>query len=210
MRKTNFQNSFRLNWNEVCFLFQPIFLAWYGEGGFTKVMHRVVWWHCKFICDDVKVQNPLGVTSKSYKNPLGIVGHLVLTLHKVKRKQEEIVLTGKYGIFERWSDLLSWFLSLLAITLLKWLLLGAHLGHLDALSTKFAATMSVNSALLVLDWVALLRTTVASRKVVAAMYAQRKSTALDWIVVPTSIVVSQISWSVVMEFVDMIALIGTL
>lgn len=57
--------------------------------------------HCKIICDDVKVQNPLGVTSKSYKNPLGIVGHLVLALHKVKRKQEEIVLTGKYGIFER-------------------------------------------------------------------------------------------------------------
>lgn len=140
--------------------------------------------------------------------PLGIVGHLVLTLHKVKRKQEEIVLTGKYGFFERWSDLLSWFLSLLAITLLQWLLLGAHLGHLDALSTKFAATMSVNSALLVLDWVALLRTTVVARKVVATMNVQRKPTAQDRIVVPTSIVVSQIS-SVVMEFVNIIVLIGT-
>lgn len=162
------------------FFFNQFFSRGTGEGGFTKVMHRVVWWHCKIICDDVKVQNPLGVTSESYKNPLGIVGHLVLTLHKVKRKQEEIVLTGKYGIFERWSDLLSWFLSLLAITLLQWLLLGAHLGDLDALSTKFAVIMSVNSALLVLDWVALLSTTVIARKVVAT------------------------------EFVNMIALIGTL
>ena len=50
---------------------------------------------------------------------------------------------------------------------------------------------------------------MAARKVVATMNAQRKPTALDWIVVPTSIVVSQIS-SVVMEFVNMIALIGTL
>ena len=50
---------------------------------------------------------------------------------------------------------------------------------------------------------------MVARKVVATMYVQRKLTALDRIVVPTSIVVSQIS-SVVMEFVNMIALIGTL
>ena len=50
---------------------------------------------------------------------------------------------------------------------------------------------------------------MVARKVVATMNVQRKPTAQDRIVVPTSIVVSQIS-AVVMEFVNMIALIGTL
>ena len=77
-------------------------------------------------------------------------------------------------------------------------------------STKFAATISVFPALLVLDKVALLRPTASTRKVAAVAFVQTSPTAMDPSVIPTLIVATPIS-AVVMDFVSMaIAMIGPL